>query len=68
MTTETFKVAGMTCGHCVSAVKGEVTKIDGVTDVEVDLESGDVIVVSDRGVEDAIFRAAIDEAGYEIAT
>lgn len=68
MTTETFKVAGMTCGHCVSAVKGEVTKIDGVTDVEVDLESGDVIVVSDCGVEDAIFRAAIDEAGYEIAT
>ena len=39
-TTSTYTVSGMTCGHCVAAVTEEVAKIDGVTDVGVDLASG----------------------------
>lgn len=67
MSVESFSVLGMTCGHCVSAVTSEVSKIDGVTKVEVDLPSGAVTVESDRPVDADAFAAAIDEAGYTVA-
>ena len=68
MSTATYKVTGMTCGHCVQAVTSEVSKIEGVTDVDIDLESGNVTVTSESEVQDADFRAAVDEAGYEVAS
>ncbi len=64
--TKTYVVAGMTCGHCVSAVTAEVQAIPGVTDVSVDLESGAVTVASADVVDDAAVRAAVEEAGYEL--
>jgi copper ion binding protein len=67
-TTTTFTVKGMTCGHCVAAVTEEVSKIDGVTDVEVDLASGAVTVTSEGTVDADEFSAAVDEAGYEVAS
>jgi copper chaperone len=68
MTTQTFSVQGMTCGHCVQAVTDEIQQIDGVTGVEVVLETGSVTVASDTGVEEADVRAAVDEAGYEVVS
>ena len=65
--TSTYTVSGMTCGHCVQAVSGELTKLPGVTDVTVDLASGTVTVTSDAPLSDDAVRAAIDEAGYELA-
>ena len=65
-TTATYTVAGMTCSHCVSSVTEEVTKISGVTDVQVDLASGAVTIASENPVDDSAVRAAIDEAGYEL--
>jgi copper chaperone CopZ len=57
----------MTCGHCVQAVTDEISALDGVTSVDVVLESGAVTVVSsDALVEDAV-AAAVDEAGYTLA-
>ena len=67
MTTSTYTVSGMTCGHCVSAVTEEVTAVPGVTAVEVDLASGRLTVTSDAPVDDDAVRAAVDEAGYELA-
>lgn len=67
-TTTTFVVNGMTCGHCVAAVTAEVTKLDHVTGVQVDLTSGAVIVQSDGPVDPAVFAAAVDEAGYQVAS
>lgn len=66
MTTTTYQVTGMTCGHCVQAVTTEVSAIDGVTDVQVHLESGRVDVTGE-GVTDEAVRAAVDEAGYALA-
>lgn len=63
--TKVYNVAGMSCQHCVQAVTAEVTKIDGVADVAVDLEAGTVSVTG-RGLADAEVRAAIDEAGYDV--
>ena len=67
MTTATYTVTGMTCEHCVNSVKQEVSKIDGVTDVDVELATGKVTVSSDQPVGDDAFRSAIDEAGFEVA-
>ncbi|MHB1138634.1 MAG: heavy-metal-associated domain-containing protein [Microthrixaceae bacterium] len=66
MTTDTFTVTGMTCGHCVQAVKDEVGAIDGVRDVHVDLDSGQVVVHADAPVPPSAYDAAVDEAGYGI--
>jgi copper chaperone len=66
-TTSTYTVVGMTCGHCVASVTEEVSKIDGVTNVDVDLASGRVTVESDEPVDEAAFAAAVDEAGYTVA-
>ena len=67
MSTATYTVTGMTCGHCVSAVTEEVARIPGVTAVDVDLESGGLTVTSDAPVDEAAVRAAVEEAGYEVA-
>ena len=62
-TTDT--VHGMTCGQCALSVREEVGEVDGVTAVDVDLPSGRMVV---RGAgADAAVRAAVAEAGYEVA-
>ena len=63
-----YRVVGMTCGHCVSAVEREGAAIDGVTDVTVDLPTGDVAVASTRPLTHDEITAAVDEAGYELAS
>ncbi|GAA0371294.1 heavy-metal-associated domain-containing protein [Actinoallomurus spadix] len=68
MTTTEYTVKGMTCGHCVSAVTEEVSAIEGVTDVKVDLASGVVTVSSTAPVDEQAVRDAVDEAGYELVT
>jgi copper chaperone len=71
MTTQNYSVTGMTCGHCANAVTSELTELDEVTDVSVDLVPGGtstVTVVSDRPLEEARVVAALDEAGdYQLA-
>ena len=66
MSTDVFNVKGMTCGHCVQAVKGEVSKVDGVSGVDVELESGRVTVESRQPVDRETVRLAVEEAGYEL--
>lgn len=68
MATSTYTVTGMTCGHCVASVQKEIGKIDGVTGVDVDLASGRVQVESAAPLTDAAVAAAVDEAGYQVAS
>lgn len=67
MTTASYTVVGMTCGHCVNAVTEEVSTVPGVGTVDVDLESGGLTVTSDAPVDEAAVRAAVEEAGYSLA-
>jgi copper chaperone len=67
MSQSTYTVQGMTCGHCVSSVTEEVGALDGVQAVDVDLASGLVTVTSDRDLAEADIRAAVTEAGYQLA-
>ena len=68
MTTATFTVSGMTCDHCVRAVREEVGAIPGVTAVDVDLASGQVTVEAEAPVDPTAVAAAVDEAGYEVVS
>jgi copper ion binding protein len=65
--TRTFTVQGMTCGHCVSSVTEEVQELPGVENVDVVLETGAVTVTSSEPHDDAAVRAAVEEAGYQLA-
>ncbi len=67
MSTASYTVVGMTCGHCVNAVTEEVSAVPGVTGVDVDLASGGLTVTSAAPVDDTAVRAAVEEAGYEVA-
>jgi copper chaperone len=64
VTSKTWIVDGMTCGHCVASVSAEVGKVPGVSDVEVDLATKRVVVTGEGVADDAVV-AAIDEAGYD---
>jgi len=67
MSTEnrTYTVSGMSCGHCVASVKEELSELDGVSSVEVDLSTGRVDVAGEGFTDEAV-RGAVAEAGYEI--
>jgi len=71
MTTTTYQVTGMTCGHCVNAVSSELKELDGVADVAVHLNAegaSAVTVTSTAPVRRAAVVAALDEAGdYHLA-
>jgi copper chaperone CopZ len=71
MTTTTYAVTGMSCEHCVNAVTSELSGLDGVSAVTVDLVpegSSSVMIASDRPLPDDAVSAALDEAGgYLIA-
>lgn len=65
--TREYRVQGMTCSHCVAAVRDEVGGVQGVDAVEVDLDSGRVTVRGTEFSDDAV-REAVDEAGYELVS
>ncbi|AMY21859.1 heavy-metal-associated domain-containing protein [Rhodococcus fascians] len=64
----TYSVEGMTCAHCAASVKEEVSEVPGVTGVDVDVDTGAVVISSDAELDAAAVDAAIEEAGYRIAS
>lgn len=64
MEQRTYIVEGMTCDHCVNAVRMEVAGVSGITDVQVDLDTK-LVQVSGADIDDAAVFAAVEEAGYE---
>jgi copper chaperone len=66
-TSRSYTVTGMTCAHCVSSVTEEVQDIPGVESVDVVLETGALTVTSSRPVDDDAVKAAVEEAGYQLA-
>jgi copper chaperone len=72
MSTQTFPVTGMTCGHCVGAITSELSVLAGVTNVQIDLVvegTSTLRVTTDKELTDDEVVAALDEAGeYKLAS
>lgn len=66
MVVTTFKVVGMTCEHCVRAVTDELSKLHGVTNVEIELAPGLITLSSENALPPSVLAAAVEEAGYEV--
>ncbi|HXR68151.1 MAG TPA: heavy-metal-associated domain-containing protein [Dermatophilaceae bacterium] len=71
MSTQTFPITGLTCGHCVGAISSELSVLAGVTDVKIDLVTGGtstLTVTADQALTDDEVAVALDEAGdYKLA-
>jgi copper chaperone len=67
MSLSVITVTGMTCEHCEKAVREELSAIPGVSQVDVDVASGQVKVLAEPGPDLATLRAAVEEAGYQLA-
>lgn len=65
--TTVYQVSGMSCGHCEGAVGSEISEIPGVSSVKAVAATGEVTVVSEAALDEAAVRAAVDEAGFELA-
>ena len=61
-----YSVPEISCGHCRAAISSEVTKVAGVSAVDVNLDAK-TVSVSGAGFHDAAVRDAIDDAGYDVA-
>ncbi|MCL1835701.1 MAG: copper ion binding protein [Oscillospiraceae bacterium] len=64
---KTLKIEGMSCEHCVAAVKKALDAVDGVSAAEVDLDSGTAVIDIAGAVTDETLRAAIEDEGYSVA-
>jgi copper ion binding protein len=62
----TYAVAGMSCGHCVATLTRVIGELDGVTGVDVQLDTGRVTVTATAGPDDTALAEVVDEAGYEL--
>ena len=67
VSTRSIAVTGMSCDHCANAIRAEISKLPGVTSIDVDVTAGTVRVSGDPVPEDASLREAVEEAGYEFA-
>ena len=64
--TVTYSVPAIHCAHCAMSIREEVSEVDGVEGVDVDLDTK-VVTIRGSSLDDAAIRAAIEEAGYEAA-
>ncbi|ORI24111.1 cation-transporting ATPase [Rhodococcus sp. 1168] len=58
----------MTCQHCAASVSEEISELAGVTGVDVDVASGEVVVTSDQDIDAAAIASAVTEAGYTLVS
>jgi copper chaperone len=64
--TMTYSVPAIHCAHCAMSIREEVSEVEGVEDIDVDLETK-IVTVTGSELDDTALRAAISEAGYEAA-
>ena len=64
--TIAYSVPAIHCAHCAMSIREEVAEVEGVEEIDVDLDTK-VVTIQGRELDDAALRAAIGEAGYEAA-
>ena len=68
MTSTVYEVTGLSCEHCANSVTEEITKLDGVATVRVDVAAGRVEVDSTAELDRDSVREAVEEAGYQLVS
>jgi len=63
---KTISIEGMMCMHCVKHVKDALSKVSGVTDVEVSLDDKNAVVTLATNVDDSVLKSAVENAGYDV--
>ncbi|MFN3814328.1 MAG: heavy-metal-associated domain-containing protein [Aquificaceae bacterium] len=61
-----LRVGGMTCEHCANTVRRALMSIDGVSEVKVDLRSGEVRILMQKHISEEALKEAIEELGYKV--
>jgi copper chaperone len=64
----TIKVKGMSCQHCVGSVTKALSEIEGITDVQVDLDKGEATFNQQNPVDEQIIKDAITKIGFEVVS
>lgn len=64
--TKKILIEGMSCEHCVNHVKEALSELNGVTSVDVNLNSKSAILEAAQDVKDEEIKSAVDEVGYEV--
>ena len=62
-----IKINGMSCGHCVASVTNALNEIEGITDVQVDLEKGAATYKQEKEIALETIKDAISKIGFEVA-
>lgn len=65
MTTTEYQVTGMTCGHCETSVRDEVSRIGAVEQIDVSAVTGRLLITTEAPIDDDAVLAAVDAAGYQ---
>ncbi|HHO76628.1 MAG TPA: copper chaperone [Deltaproteobacteria bacterium] len=65
MKTRTLRIQGMSCSHCVMALKKELEKVRGLTLNSVEIGKAD-ISFSGEETDEAALRKAVEEAGFRL--
>jgi copper chaperone len=63
---KTVKIKGMSCQHCVKAVKKALEEIDGISDVTIDLAKGEAAFQEASPIDEVFLKEKIQKAGYEL--
>ncbi len=63
---KTIKIEGMSCKHCVMAVKKALEGIDGLQNIEVDLDKGEAKFDENKPIDPAVIKERIEKAGYKV--
>ena len=64
MTMREYQVTGMTCGHCETTIREEVSQIVGIQSIDVSAKTGKLVVTSQAELDDTAVLGAVEEAGY----
>lgn len=67
MTTTTYSVPGISCGHCVNTIQMEISEMDGVQSVTASAETKVVEITFDVPANEDAIKSLMAEINYPVA-
>jgi copper chaperone CopZ len=67
MTTVTYSIPNISCGHCVHTIQSEVAEVPGVKSVQADAASRQAVITFDAPATEEKIKALLAEINYPVA-